>query len=450
MTITRKLLQTATLAATLACGLVADALAGPAIQHWTAPSGAQVYFIENHDLPMLDVSVDFAAGTLYAPADKTGLAGLTNGLLDNGAGPLNEDQIAETLVNLGANLGSSADSDRAGVTLRTLSSPKEKTGALALLRTLLAHPNYPEDVLTREKSRTIAALQEADTRPDAVAGKRFASALYGDHPYGRTATVDSVSRITRDDLLTFHRRFYTARRAVVALIGDIPRSEAEAIAQQLTEDLPKSDEADAPLPPVRQPQAQTLRIAHPAAQSHILVGQPANRRDDPDFFPLLVGNYVLGGGGFVSRLMTEVREKRGYAYDVHSYFSPRKQEGPFTIGLQTRRDQADAALKVVNEVLIKFLKDGPTEGELKAAKQNIADGFALRTDSNGKLLGFLAAIGFYNLPLTYLDDYPAKVKAVTAKQVKEAFNRKVQAEHLVTVVVAADSPGEKSAEKSAP
>lgn len=432
------------LAAACALFLSGAAMAGVTIQHWTSPSGARVFFVENHALPMLDVEVDFPAGTLYSPADKTGVAGLTSGLLDNGAGDLSEDQIAERLVDLGASFSGSADTDRAGMSLRTLSSAKERNGALALMRTVLSQPRFPEDVLAREKARAIASLQEADTQPDAIVGKRFAAALYGDHPYGRTATVESISRIQREDLLTFHRRHYNAKHAVVSLVGDISRAEAEAIAQSLTEALPVSDEKEAALPAVTLPKAQTLRIAHPAAQSHILVGLPANRRDDPDFFPLQVGNYVLGGGGFVSRLMKEVREKRGYAYDVHSYFAPRLQEGPFTIGLQTRRDQADAALKVVNDVLDGFLKTGPTEAELKAAKQNIADGFALRTDSNAKLLGFLAAIGFYQLPLSYMDDYPAKVNAVTAKQVKDAFARKVKRDHLVTVIVAADEPADKA------
>ncbi|HEX5393304.1 MAG TPA: pitrilysin family protein [Rhodocyclaceae bacterium] len=419
------------------------AQAGVKIQHWTAPSGAQVYFVENHDLPMLDVQVDFAAGTLYSPAGKTGLAGLTNGLLDAGAGDLSEDQIAEKLVDLGANMSNAADSDRGGVTVRTLSDPKVRTSALDLMRLVLTQPTFPNAVLAREKARTIAGLQEADTRPDTIAGKRFAAALYGDHPYGRTATPESVARITRDDLVSFYRQRYNAKRAVVSLIGDVSRAEAEAIAQRLTESLPTSTDADQPLPTVMLPTASIIRVQHPAAQSHILVGLPANRRDDPDFFPLQVGNYVLGGGGFVSRLMNEVREKRGYAYDVHSYFAPRLLEGPFTIGLQTRRDQAGAALKVVNQVLADFLKTGPTAAELTAAKQNIADGFALRTDSNAKLLGILAAIGFYKLPLNYLDDYPAKVKAVTAQQVKDAFNRKVKLDHLITVIVAGDEAEKK-------
>jgi zinc protease len=181
-----------------------------------------------------------------------------------------------------------------------------------------------------------------------------------------------------------------------------------------------------------------IRIAHPAAQSHIYVGMPGVRRGDADFFPLLVGNYSLGGGGFVSRLMNEVREKRGYAYSVYSYFMPRKLEGPFQIGLQTKREQSAAALKVVNDTLSGFLKSGPTPAELKAAKQNLVDGLALRLDSNAKLLGYLSVIGFYGLPLDYLDTFAARVNAVTAEQVKAAFARHVKPEHLVTVIVAGD------------
>jgi zinc protease len=166
------------------------------------------------------------------------------------------------------------------------------------------------------------------------------------------------------------------------------------------------------------------------------MGLPSLRRGDPDFFPLLVGNYTLGGGGFVSRLMNEVREKRGLAYDVHSYFAPRKLEGPFQIGLETKRGQAAEALKVVDAALDRFLHTGPSAAELKAAKQNLVDGMALRIDSNAKLLGYLSAIGFYRLPMTYLDDFPKRVEAVTAEQVRAAFSRHVVRERLVTVIVA--------------
>ena len=417
------------------------AQAGVNIEHWTAPSGARVYFVASHALPILDVRVDFSAGTAYDPAGKSGVASLTNSLLDSGAkfgdAELNEEQIAEKLADIAANLSASTDADRAGISLRTLSAQKERAAALALMRAVLSAPTFPPDALAREKVRAAAAIQEADTRPDAIVGKRFQQAIYPGHPYGVVPTVASVGAITRDDVTTYWRSHFGARRAVVSIIGDITRAEAEAIAARLTEALPDAPGAAA-LPAVTQPGRAEIKVAHPAMQSHIHIGLPAIKRGDADFFPLLVGNYVLGGGGFVSRLMKEVREKRGYAYSVYSYFDPHKLEGPFEIGLQTKRAQAGDAIKVVDTTLGAFLKDGPTPQELKAAKQNLVDGLALKLDSNAKILGYLSVIGFYGLPLNYLDDYPQKVEAVTAQQVREAFARHVKPEHLVTVVVAAD------------
>ncbi len=413
------------------------AQAGVKIAHWTAPSGARVYFVESHELPILDVQVDFVAGAAADPSGKAGLAGLTRGLLDAGAGDLDEEQIAGRWVDLGAILSGSGDFDRSGLNLRTLSSKTEKEGALDLLQRLLTQPTFPDVVLTREKAQAVAALQQADTQPESIAAKRFSAAIYPDHPYGTSPTVESVTAINRDDLVAFHRKNYSADRAVVSIMGDVSRSEAEAIAQRLTERLPAGEKTTA-IPAIKLPQRETIKIPHPAAQSHILIGAPAVKRGDPDYFALLVGNYSLGGGGFVSRLMNEVREKRGYAYDVHSYFAPRKLEGPFQIGLQTKRNQTNAALKVVESTLSGFLKTGPTESELKAAKQNLVDGLALRIDSNAKILGYLSTIGFYGLPLDYLDTFAAKIEAVTVAQVRDALARHVQLEHLVTVIVAGE------------
>ena len=413
------------------------ALAGVKIEHWIAPSGAKVYFVETRVLPILDVQIDFAAGAAFVAAGKSGLAGLTQGLLETGAGDLDEEHIAGRLVDIAARLGGGVDSDRASVSLRTLSAKPEREAALDLMRSILSTPTFPQSVLEREKGRTIASIREAETRPDAIAAKRFAAAIYPDHPYGVSPTVESVGALTREDLVLFHRQHYGANGAIVSIIGDVSRAEAEAIAQRLTEALPAGG-GDLVPPPVKLPVRGTTKIAHPAAQSHVHIGLPAIRRSDPDYFPLLVGNYTLGGGGFVSRLMKEVREKRGYAYSVYSYFAPRKLEGPFEIGLQTKREQVADALKVVDEVLTEYIAKGPTPKELAAAKKNMVDGLALRMDSNAKLLGYLSAIGFYGLPLTYLDDFPAKVKAVTAEQVKAAFARHVKAENLVTVIVAAD------------
>jgi zinc protease len=416
------------------------AQAGVQIQHWVAPSGAKVYFVESRGLPILDVQIDFPAGGARDPADKAGLAALVVGQLDAGVGgaePLDEEQISARLVDIAARLSASADHDRVGVSLRTLSSEAEKSGALALLRSVLAAPTFPEATLERERTRTIESLKDVETRPDSIANRRFATALYPGHPYGGLATPESIARITRADLVAFHQANFIAAGAVVSIIGDVTRTEAEEIARRLTEALP-AGAAAAPLPPVQQPGRATLKVSHPATQAHIRVGLPAIGRTDPDYFALLVGNYTLGGGGFVSRLMKEVREKRGYAYSVYSYFAPRVLAGPFEIGLQTKREQAEDALKVVDEVLTRFLAEGPSAEELAAAKKNLIDGQALRIDSNAKLLGYLSLIGFYGLPLDYLDRFPRQVDAVTRDDVKAAFRRHVKPEHLVTVIIAAD------------
>lgn len=410
------------------------------IQRWVAPSGARVYLVESHALPMLDVQVDFAAGSTYDPADKAGLAGLTQGLLDGGAGDLDENAIADRLADLGARVGGGADDDRSSVSLRTLSSPAERDGALTLLRDLLVRPTFPAAVVEREKARSIAALKEAETQPGSIAGRRFSLAIYGSHPYGNDQTAESVARIGREDLVAFHRAYYVAAGATVTLVGDVGRAEAERIAALLTADLPPG----APPPPTPAPAlpaAEVIHIPHPSAQAHILMGMPVLTRDDPDYFPLLVGNYVLGGGGFVSRLTHEVREKRGLAYSAYSYLQPERMAGPFQIGLQTKGSQIDQALKVVDDTLRGFLDQGPSPKELAAARDNLVNGFGLRLDSNRKILDYVAMIGFYGLPLDWLDTYPKSVARVTPEAVRDAFRRRILPEHLVTVVVGGDGDG---------
>ena len=409
--------------------------AGPNIAHWLTPSGTRVYFVENHDLPILDVQVDFAAGTAYDPQGKAGMASLTHALLDLGVQDMDETQIASRLADLGALLSGSVDMDRASLSLRTLSAADKRTPALEILRAVLTGPQFPEAVFAREKARTVAALKEALTRPDAIASKAFWAAMYPAHPYGRYATPESVNGLQRADLQAFYRNHYTAQRATVAIVGVLSRPQAEALAQQLTSALPSGAGAAAPGEP-RLPTATEQRLAHPAAQAHVLIGLPALKRGDPDFFPLLVGNYSLGGGGFVSRLMKEVREKRGFAYSVYSYFMPLAQPGPFQIGLQTKKAQANDALKVTRTVLAGFLAEGPSESEILAAKQNLIGSFPLRLDSNRKLLENVAVIGFYGFPLDYLDRYVDNIEKVTAAEIKAAFARHVKPEHLVTVIVA--------------
>jgi zinc protease len=414
-----------------------SALAGVKIENWVSPTGARIFFVESRVLPILDVQVDFAAGSMFDPPGKSGSAALTRSVLGLGAGKLDETAIAEQMADIGATLGGGADTDRASVAVRTLASAEKRDAALEMLRTVLHAPRFEAAIFEREKARTIAGLKEAMTRPDSIAGKAFWAAMYPDHPYGRAATPESVAVLTRDDLAAYHATYYTAGNASITLVGDISRAEAEKIAEAIAAGLPKGAPATLPSPPKVAP-GKAIRLEHPASQAHIHIGMPAIERGNPDFFPLIVGNYTLGGGGFVSRLMKEVRDKRGYAYSVSSYFNPLRQPGPFQIGLQTKRSQAKDAIALSRDVLDGFLKDGPSAEELEAAKANLTGSFPLRLDSNKKILDNVAVIGFYGLPLDYLDNYQKKVQAVTVDEVKRAFSRYVRPADLMTVTVAAD------------
>lgn len=426
-----------------------SAQAGLDIRHWTLANGARVYFVESRAIPVVDVNVDFDAGSRRDPAGKAGLAALTNGMLarglrqaalpDGAVEPaMTEADLSNAVADIAAQRGGGAGTDRSGQSIRTLSSRDERERALHVLARLLAHPSFPDDLFQRDKARTVAAIRESLTKPESIGSKTFWRLAYGRHPYAAEATVDSVESITRADLVQFHQRHYVANHAVISIIGDLSRAEADAIARELTKRLPQGERLPA-LPAVAAPAAAEERIAHPASQSHITVGMPALSRGDPDFFALTVGNYILGGGGFVSRLTREVREKRGLAYSAYSYFSPMAQEGPFMASLQTRKDQSDEALKVVRDAIAGYLRDGPTDAELQAAKDNLIGGFALRIDNNRKILDNLATIGFHKLPLDYLETWTDKVAQVTAADIRAAFRRKLAMDKMVTVVVGAES-----------
>ncbi len=414
-----------------------QAYAGLPIQHWTTPGGARVYFVEARSLPMLDLSVEFAAGSSRDAAGRSGTASMAAGLMNNGAGGLSEDEISTRIANIGALVGGSFDQDRAGWSVRTLSSELERNEAIDVLAKILQEPAYPADILDREKAQLVAALRQSTSDADSVAERQFFKALYQDHPYAQKPTETSIKPISRDDVIAFYKAHYTIDNAVVAMIGDISREQAEAIAEKLTNKLPKSQSAISTIAPVKIPEKAFLKeVEFPSStQSHIMLGYPGLKRVDPDYFPLLVGNFVLGGGGFASRLTTEVREKRGLVYSVSSYFMPMNDLGPYRVSLQTRKDQTKEALKVVRDTIKEFIDNGPTEDELTNAKRNLAGGFPLRIDSNRKQFEYLQLIGFYKLPLTFLDDYVKKVEQVSVAEIRDAFKRRVVPDNMITIVV---------------
>jgi zinc protease len=418
----------------LVAGAVAQA--SPDIQHWQTANGARVYYVHAPELPMVDVRVVFDAGSAR-DGERAGLAALTNSLLDEGVPGLGVNEIAETFESVGASYGADALRDMAVASLRSLTEPAALDTALPLFARVLAEPEFPQKSFERNRKAMLIGLQHEQQSPGAIVEKQFYKRVYGAHPYAipGNGTLESVTALSREDVIGFHEKYYVAHNAVIAIVGAVERQQAESIAEQLTKNLRKGERA-ASLPATTPlDKAITHHIEHPATQSHIRIGQPGMKRGDQDYFALYVGNHMLGGSGLVSRLSNEVREKRGLSYSVYSYFLPMRENGPFMLGLQTKNEQVAEARKVVMDTLRRYIKEGPSKKELKRSKQNITGGFALRIDSNKKIVEYVAMIGFYGLPLDYLDTFNDKVEAVTAKQIRDAFRRRVDPDKLVTVIV---------------
>jgi len=425
------------------------------IQHWTQPSGAKVYFVESPSIPMVDVRIEFDAGGRREPADKAGLASVTAGMTDKGitaakegpagtgpyAAALDENQLSEAWADLGAGFGGGASSDRMNFSLRSLTYPDLLAKAVQLASRQLGDPAFPAAIWERERQRLSASIREANTRPGTIAGRAYSAAVYGTHPYSHEMTEESLQHISVEDMKQQYRLLEPCR-AKVSIVGAVTRAQADAMVTTLLSRLPSTVQGRcAALPPVPEvaPLAAPLEreIPFASAQAHVLIGQPGYKRADPDYFPMLVGNYTLGAGGFASRLSQEVREKRGLSYAISSHFAPGLHAGAFTISLQTRPDQAAQAVKVARDVVARFVADGPTDAELKAAKDNLIGGFPLFIDTNRKLLDNVSNIAWNDLPLDYLDTWISQVQRVTAADVKAAFARKLQPQRLVTVIVGA-------------
>ena len=406
------------------------------IETWQTSQGSSVFYVETKGLPMVDIRVVFDAGSAR-DGYQHGIAALTSALLDTGAAEWSADDIAQRLESVGARLGSGVSKDTAWVSLRSLTEEKLLNKALQTMQAILTKPSFNEADFQREKGRTLAGLKHREESPGALANIEFLKVLYKDHPYAHPSSgvVETVTGFAVADLQNFYKQFYVANNARVVIVGDIDRQHAEKIAQSLIAGLAAGEKPESiaavPVPE----KGVTKHIQFPSTQTHVLAGLVGMHRKDKDYLSLYVGNHILGGSGLVSQLFGEVREKRGLAYSAYSYFSPLLRKGPFTMGLQTRNDQTSQAVEVMQNTLTAFVEKGPTETALLAAKKNITGGFAMRFDTNSKLISYVSMIGFYQLPLDYLDTFQQRVDAVTVESIKDAFKRRVQPEFINTITV---------------
>ncbi|WP_134676415.1 M16 family metallopeptidase [Ectopseudomonas khazarica] len=403
------------------------------IQTWNTAQGAKVLFVEAHELPMFDLRLTFAAGSSQ-DGDVPGLAALTNAMLNEGVPGKDVGAIAAGFEGLGADFGNGSYRDMAVASLRSLSAREQREPALALFSQVLGKPTFPADSLARIKNQLLAGFEYQKQNPGKLASLELFEHLYGKHPYAHPSdgTPQSVPAITRQQLQAFHARAYTPGNAVIALVGDLSRSEAEAIASQVSAALPQGPALAAIAQP-QTPKPGSSHIEYPSNQTHLMLAQLGIDRRDPDYAALYLGNQIFGGGGFGTRLMSEVREKRGLTYGVYSGFSAMQARGPFMINLQTRAELSEGTLALVKQLLTDYLREGPTQQELDNAKRELAGSFPLSTASNADIVGQLASMGFYDLPLSYLDDFMRDVQGLTTEQVKAAMARHLDPAALVVV-----------------
>ena len=403
------------------------------IQSWNTAQGTKVLFVEARELPMFDLRLTFAAGSSQ---DQThpGIALLTNAMLNEGVAGKDVEAIAKGFEGLGAEFGNGAYRDMAVASLRSLSAADKRTPALKLFAEVVGKPTFPADSLARIKNQLLASFEFQKQNPGKLASDELFRRLYGNHPYAHPSDGDAktLPGLSMEQLRAFHHRAYAAGNAVIAIVGDLSRQDAEQIAEQVSSALPKGP-ALAKVEQPKLPKAGVTHIDFPSKQTQMFLAELGIDRRDPDFAALSMGNQILGGGSFGTRLMSEVREKRGLTYGVYSGFSPMQVQGPFLINLQTRAELSDGTLKLVQDILRDYLKTGPTQQELDNAKREQAGSFPLSNASNASIVGQLGAIGFYGLPLSWMEDFLEQSQALTVEQVKTALNKHLDADQLVIV-----------------
>jgi len=406
------------------------------IKHWQTKNDADVYFVKTNGLPIIDLMLAFNAGSAR-DGSNPGIAYASNHMLNQGTNKLNTDQIAEQFDELGVQYSTSVTRDMAVVHLRSLTENSILKPALTLFSNVVSDANFPANSLQREKQITLAKIKAGQQQPATLASNAFYHALYKPHAYAHPVigTLDSVAKLNQAALKQFYKQYYVAKNLTLIIVGNIKQAQAKRIAKQITSNLPKGKAAFSKTISVGNKKQVSEAIHFPVNQTQIRLGQVGITRHDPDYFPLLVGNHILGGGSMTSRLHHEIREKRGLTYSVYSYFFPLAEKGPFLISLSTRNNKSEQAVKLVKQTLNTFIKNGPTDKELKAAKKYLIGSFPLRLDSNEAIAKNVLVIGFYHLPLNYLDMFREKISAVNSDQIRAAFKRHLNPNKMVMVSV---------------
>jgi len=406
------------------------------IRHWQSKNGAKVYFVRAKELPMVDINVVFAAGAAY-DGSHAGVSYMTNALIGEGSRTRNADQIADAFDDVGAKISTHIDKDMAQVSLRSLSDSDYFDKALAVFKDVLAHAQFSQKDFDRMKNSTLVVLKAQQQQPSMIADQAFYRYVYANHPYAHPSfgTEASVKKMTRKTLERFYQQYYVASNAKVFIVGNLTEEQAKQTAETLLADLPKGKPAIPLAQASSTTQSQQHNVKYPSKQATIFYGQTGVNRHNPQYFSLIVGNGVLGGSPLNSILFRQVRDSRGLAYYAGSTFVPLKLRGPFAVQMQTKASNTDESLTLVKKILRDFVSNGPTNDQLDLIKQSMINSFPLTLATNKALMSAISLVGFYDLPLDYLDHYTDNVAAVTQQSVKKAFQDNIQPDKMVTVIV---------------
>ena len=406
-------------------------------QRWKTADGVTITLVERHELPIVNMQITFKGAGRVAE-HKPDLAAFTATMLPSGTEKYGEEALRDESNRIGVTVSTAAGPENTTISFASLSRRQNLSDGLKLANQIIARPKFDPAVLNRTKGQALTSLKQSLSDPGFLAGRAVTLLNYGSHPYANSArsSEESINGITLEDLSQFHRSHYAKNNAYVAIVGDIDRRQAEKTAAAVLEGLPAQAAARTEIPEIPNNAGRRQDIPFDGKeQASVIMELPLIVRQDPDRYALAVGNYILGGGGFDSRLMKKLRDEKGLVYGVSSSLSPMTRKGPFSIAFSTKKDSAEDALAAARAVLADFIAEGPTEAELKQAKDNIVGSFPMTFDTNAKTVAIAANVGANDLPLDYYDTYTAHIEAVTAEQVREVWRRRLNPQELNVVVV---------------
>lgn len=420
----------------LCCTLLSDAYALD-VKRDALDNGLTLMVVERHNLPVVTVTLGIKAGSLIEPEEKPGLANLTASLLTEGTTNRTGRQISEEIEFVGGSLGAGGGSDYITVHLSVLK--KDLSLGFDLLSDIILNPAFPEDELTKKIKRIKGSLKASEENPGFVASRAFIKEIFGNHPYGRLVqgSEESLDVIRRDDLAVFHNSYYTPDNSILSVVGDITSDEVKALIEKHFSAWKPENITSPPI--MELPEANkrnTIVIDKELTQANIMLGHLGVSRSNPDYYSVSVMNYILGGGGFESRLMQNIREEKGLAYDISSFFSANKTGGAFEVSLQTKNESANQAIEEILKEIRKIRSGTVTDKELSDTKAFLTGSFPMRIETGARIANFLIAVEYYGLGMGYVDEYPAYINGVTKEDVLRVAKKYLDPENYILVVVA--------------